>query len=343
MRQIHGGDVYRNRNVVDFSSNINPLGTPKGVMEAAGESMERIADYPDINCEHLKEALGQKEEIPCEWLTIGNGAAELIFSLALAVKPQNALILAPTFLEYEQALRAVECKVSYYKLKKEQNFVCGEDILESITSDIDIVFLCNPNNPTGEVISGELLLSVLKACEQNGTLLAVDECFMDFLQDKDSFSMKPYMKKYKNLFLLKAFTKLYGMAGIRLGYGMCGDVGLLEKIRAVTQPWNTSTPAQAAGLAALKAREHVKQGLGIVHSQRPVLISGLERLGYRVYGSRANYIFFEGAPGLYEKALAGGFLIRDCSNYPGLCEGFYRIAVKTKEENERFLTWLNQL
>lgn len=343
MEQQHGGDVYRNRNVTDFSSNINPLGTPVSVMESAAESLGRLADYPDTQCDKLREALAAYERVEPEQLIFGNGAAELIFTLAQALRPKKALLMAPTFLEYEQALRSVDCGIAYCYLKKERGFQVSEDLPAHLTPELDILFLCNPNNPTGQVIPKDLLLRILEKCRECKIFLVVDECFLDFLDEEERFTLKPYLAQYENLFLLKAFTKRYGMAGLRLGYGITGNRGLLKKMRESVQPWNVSIPAQAAGIAALKEEDHVRKGLDIIRAERPFLTEELEKLGYTVYGSRANYIFFEADENLYEQALQGGFLIRDCSNYPGLRKGYYRIAVKTHEENVRLIRWLNQL
>lgn len=343
MKQIHGGDVYRHKNIIDFSANINPLGTPQNVIEAAANSLQYISNYPDIYCSDLRQAVSQYEKVSPQWLIFGNGAAELIFLLTRAIKPKKALIPAPTFIEYEQSLLNEACQVEYFYLKKENEFRLTEDFLDCLKPDIDMVFLCNPNNPTGQPIEKELLINILEKCKENQIFLAMDECFLEFLENGRDYTLKEYLDNHKNLFLLKAFTKQYGMAGIRLGYGMCSNKELLEKMEQSTQPWNISIPAQAAGVAALREREHVKKGLDIIGEQRPYLINQLQQLGFQVFGSKANYIFFEGPKGLYEKALEGGFLIRDCSNYPGLEDGYYRIAVKTKEENERLIAWLKEL
>ena len=143
--------------------------------------------------------------------------------------------------------------------------------------------------------------------------------------------------EYQNLFLLKAFTKRYAMAGIRLGYGLCSNLAVLEKMQEAVQPWNVSIPAQAAGVAALEEEEYVDEARQIIGAEREFLRDGLRQLGFSVYDSRANYIFFRGPSGLVEHALKKQVLIRDCSNYRGLSEGYYRVAVRTHEENIKLL------
>jgi threonine-phosphate decarboxylase len=335
--QIHGGDVYRHRDVLDFSANMNPLGTPRSVIDAAAESLKEICNYPDIRCTVLTQALAEYEQVPAEWLICGNGAAELIFMLALGLKPEKALLLAPAFAEYEQALRTVGCELHWHSLTDERGFSLDRSILEEITPETDLVILCNPNNPTGVLTGPELMRDILEKCRETGTFLAVDECFLDFVEERERYSLKDCLADFRNLFLLKAFTKRYAMAGIRLGYGICSDPGVLEKMQASVQPWSVSVPAQAAGTAALREEAYVEQAREMVRTEREFLRQGLEKLGFRVYDSRANYLFFRGPRGLTGHALKNHVLIRDCSNYRGLMEGYYRVAVRTREENRKLL------
>lgn len=335
--QVHGGDVYRHRDVLDFSSNMNPLGTPGSVIEAAAESLRFICNYPDVRCEELVRALSDHEGVPQDWVICGNGAAELIFLLAAALKPSKALVLAPSFAEYQQALDTQDCRMDYYDLTEEMGFLPAEDLLERIDSSLNLMILCNPNNPTGLLMDPELLERVVERCSKTGTFLLVDECFQDFLDEEKYFSMKHRLGQCRNLFLLKAFTKRYAMAGLRLGYGLCGNKELLQKMQACVQPWNVSLPAQAGGLAALKEEEYVQRARKLVQKEREFLKRELRNLGFKVYDSQANYIFFRGPKGLAEQALEKRVLIRDCSNYRGLSEGYYRVAVRTHAENIRLL------
>ena len=213
----HGGDVYRHQNVTDFSANCNPFGTPESVKEAVARAMDQVCHYPDVECERLREAISRYEETPQEQIICGNGAADLIFALVLALKPKKALLPAPTFAEYEQALEAVDCEIKRYTLKEECGFLVGREFLECITEELDMVFLCNPNNPTGVLMEQDFLQDVLRRCEKCGCILMLDECFVDFVEHPNVHTMKPYLAESENLFILKAFTKRYAMAGVRLG------------------------------------------------------------------------------------------------------------------------------
>lgn len=333
----HGGDVYRNKNVIDFSANCNPFGTPESVKKAAALAMEEVFHYPDTDCQKLREAIGAYEKIGPEWIICGNGAADLIYRLVLVTRPKQALLLAPTFAEYEQALEIVDCEVKHYELKEENGFHVEKGFVEEITEKTDMVFLCNPNNPTGILLEREFILQILKRCKEKNSILILDECFVDFVEEPEKHTMKDMLKEYPNLFLLKAFTKRYAMAGVRLGYGLSRNQKLLEQAQHCGQPWAVSTVAQKAGVVALKEEAYVKESTEYVQIQRKKMIEKLNALGYQTFDSKANYIFFKGEEDLYEKCLKKGILIRDCSNYYGLKKGYYRVAVKLQEENNKLL------
>ncbi len=334
---VHGGDVYRHPGVLDFSSNINPLGTPESVIRAACDSMREISCYPDVLQEKLLAALSDYEQVPAERLICGNGAAEIIFSFVHAIGPDRALVTAPSFAEYEGALRAAGCEIAYYDLDESGGFVLTEAFLDALTPDLDMAFLCNPNNPTGCTIDPELMEKILERCRDHSIWLMVDECFQDFIDEPHSLTVKDRLDACPQLFILKAFTKRYAVPGIRLGYGLSANPELLDAMRRIVQPWNVSVPAQAAGTAALKEEAYVNEARALIREEREFLKKELSGLGYKVYDSRANYVFFRGPAGLQEKALEKQVLIRSCANYRGLSEGYYRVAVRRHEENLRLL------
>ncbi|HIU10621.1 MAG TPA: aminotransferase class I/II-fold pyridoxal phosphate-dependent enzyme [Candidatus Avidehalobacter gallistercoris] len=337
---IHGGDIYTYQNMLDFSANINPLGIPESVVRAAAAGAAASASYPDPKCRRLKAAIAAHEQTPEEYVVCGNGAADLIFQLALAAKPRRALLLAPGFHEYEQALRTVDCQVDFFYLKEEDGFRLADAYLEALTPGLDIVFLCNPNNPTGLAVPRPALLRILEKCRDIGARLVMDECFNEFLDEPAAYSLKPELSAYPNLFILKAFTKIYAMPGLRLGYGLCADQALLAALAEAAQPWSVSIPAQEAGLAALTETEYVARAKALVKDERERLQDALAALGCRTYGSMANYIFFRSVPGLAEACRAHNLLLRDCSNYQGLCPGYFRAAVKLPEQNNQLLAVL---
>lgn len=342
MKQNHGGDIYHYPKAVDFSTNINPYGPPKGVTEALKKNIWKIHMYPDPECRVLREALEKKLGVKKQQIILGNGTADVMFSLCQGLKPKKALIPLPSFLEYQRALLSAGCKVLTYKTHKEEGFSLRKDFLEAITESMDMVFLCNPNNPTGNVIERNLLKEILSKCQETGTYLVVDECFNEFIPGAKKHTLLPFLEEYDRLIILKAFTKLYGMPGIRLGYALAGDEGLFEKVRKVTQPWDISVLAQEAGLAALKEDDFVKESLSNIEKEKRRMIIALSKAGYVIYESAANFIFFEGPDNLAETCLKQGVLIRDCSSFSGLSQGFYRVCIRTRWENEKLLRVLTE-
>ncbi len=341
----HGGDIYSQEILLDYSANINPLGMPEGVKEAVRRAVDEAAPYPDSSCRRLRKALAAFHQLEEERIICGNGAADLIFQLVFALRPERALVPAPSFSEYGQALKAAGAKIFLYRMKKENGFRFSlRDWMEEADRvRPDMAFFCNPNNPTGLAEGKETVEKMAGFCRERGIFLAVDECFQEFLDEPEACSILGETGRFPHLFVLKAFTKTYAMAGLRLGYGICGDRQILEQMEAVRQPWSVSSLAQAAGLAALREEEYVKRSKTLVKIQRKALKEGLAGLGLEVWDSQANYIFFRGPEGLKERLLDRKILIRSCANYPGLDGSYYRICVGTEKNNQRLLRELEEV
>ena len=333
----HGGDIYGGGVTLDFSANTNPYGTPAGVLDAVKAALPEMHRYPDPYCRSLVDAIAEFEGVDKHFILCGSGAAELISAYCAALHPKTALELAPTFSEYSLGLNRVGCSVKRYYLTPDNDFRLDEHFLYHLEDTTpEAVFLCNPNNPTGALIDPKLLKRVLDFCKEAHIKLFIDECFLD-LSD-NGISMKAYLQGYPNLFLLKAFTKSYGMAGIRLGYCLCADAQLLTAMAREVQPWNVSSLAQAAGVAALKEEAFLKETKKLIQRERPWLQTKLEAFGFRVCPSYANYLLFQGPVDLHRKLKAQGIAIRNCDNYPGLTAGWYRIAVRRHEENKKLIS-----
>lgn len=338
----HGGDIYAEEVLLDFSANTNPLGTPREVLEAITAALPQLHRYPDPYCRELVRAIGDFEGVAGQHILCGNGAAELIYAYCQALRPRLAVELAPTFSEYTLALRRVGCRVRRYPLARERDFLPDRDLLPFLEAvRPEAVFLCNPNNPTGQIFPRELLLEVLALCRKEDIQLFVDECFLD-LSD-DGKSLKPFLEEETNLFLLKAFTKSYGMAGIRLGYGLSGNRALLEEMSRAVQPWNVSTLAQAAGVAALGAEDFLAKTRALIPAERQFLTESLERLGFWVCPSSANFLLFHGPENLDFLLKRRKIAIRNCDNYQGLGPGWYRIAVRSHRENQALIQALREV
>ena len=350
---VHGGDIYTameesrrpGTEILDYSANINPLGMPRKVKEAVTAALNLCDNYPDPLCRKLRQAVAQKEQVPAEYLLFGNGAADLIFRLAAALKPKKAMVLSPTFAEYEKALEISGSDISCYPLKEEEGFALSEAFLSRLDASLDMLFLCNPNNPTGRLIPRDLLKRIIRVCGEKNIFVVVDECFIDFLEDPRAATVKDLLKTCKSLFILRAFTKNYAMPGLRLGYGMCGDPAVLKTLFSAGQPWSVSLVAQEAGIAALREDAYLEEARQLIFAERRKLQAELAALGYKVFPPAANYIFFQlrkaddpAYADRFVSDMAGeGILIRSCANYRGLGRGYFRIAIRKEAENRRLV------
>lgn len=346
---LHGGDIYNKKITLDFSVNVNPLGMPSGVRQALRDSIGHWSRYPDPECRELAGRLGDRHNIEKERIVCGNGAADLIYRLAWAVRPGRALLPAPTFSEYERALLSVRSRVRYYCLKEEQDYRIEVQELCGLLEKGDILFLCNPNNPTGLAVKNSRIELLAEACREKNGFLVLDECFCEFLDKPEQYTFMEKIREYPQVVILRAFTKSYAMAGLRLGYAVCGDIGLAQRLRLTGQPWSVSAPAQEAGVAALEENDYLEKARKLIQVEREWMRGQLAGLGFRVFPSQVNYFLFkdkeENRHGdLWEGLQKQKILIRDCSNFVGLeaakngsaCR-YYRTGVKTHRDNEMLL------
>lgn len=332
----HGGDIYDGDIRLDFSANTNPFGTPVGVREAVSACLSELHRYPDPRCRRLVAAIAAREGVPEGSVLCGAGAAELIYSYCAAVKPETALELAPTFSEYSLALENTGCRVFRHVLREEEDFAVTERLLSDIREiSPDVVFLCDPNNPTGRLTDTALRLRILETAASIGARVFMDECFID-LSENDR-SLVPELSGMPFAAVLKAFTKSFGMAGVRLGYIVCSDQELLHGMSRTVQPWNVSTVAQTAGLAALNETGFIEKTRSLLKTERPRMEAELRALGVEVFPSDVNFLLFRADPDLASALRRQGILIRDCSNFRGLGPGFFRTAVRLPEENDALI------
>lgn len=340
----HGGNIYGyDKKLIDFSSNISPLGLQPELKKAIEESIPNVVKYPDPDCRALREAVAKRENVLPSQVICGSGAADIIFQSVLAERPKRALLAAPCFSEYEQALKAAGTDIVFYQMKEENGWRLLDDYLNYIVPDTGMLFLCNPNNPTGITINDNLLDMILARAYKSGVRVVLDECFCNFLDCPEKHSKYRYLTKYPNMMILKSFTKMYAMPGLRIGYGLCSDSCFIKRIESERQPWSVSSIAQAVGIAAAGMVGIPAQTRMTIRKERDFLCGAFKLLNIKYTKPEANYIFFHAEPGLKEALLTYGFLIRDCSNYTGLYAGYYRIAVRRHDENAALVKALKEI
>ena len=259
--EIHGGNIYKlqregKKDILDYSSNINPLGVPESLKKAVSENFSLLTRYPDINYTELRESIGKYNNISPENIIAGNGATEVLFLYIKALKPKKVLIAAPTFAEYERAVKNAECEIDFFELKEEDNFILNKDKFIQKAVNYNLAVICNPNNPTGKFISKKIIFEINNSLEKAGTKLFIDECFIEFISGwKEKTSA---LFKSENIFILRALTKFFALPGLRLGYGICFDKKITEKINEIREPWSVNGFADLAGKVILNDIEYIK-------------------------------------------------------------------------------------
>lgn len=343
----HGGDIWTQRErwgeaVLDLSANTNPLGMSPAAARAARDAVETSDRYPDPRCRRLAFAIAKQAGTDPGWVLCGNGAADLIWRLCLAEAPRRVLVAAPTFSEYAAAARAAGASVGEVALSEKRDFDLDCSFVDAVAPGIDMVFVCNPNNPTGRTVAPQVLDKLIDRCAAVGARLVVDECFLGFTASCGD-TLDARVASSPHVVVLHAFTKLHGMAGLRLGYLLSSDEDLVRRVYLAGPPWPVSTPAQAAGVAALSDHEFVARTRELIDIERPRMMALLAAAGCRVVPGEANYVLFrlmrDAAPmaDAADVLALAGVILRDCSNYTGLDSSWVRACVRGRAESDALL------
>lgn len=331
-------------NFIDFSNNINPLGLSDNIKNNIIDNLYLCEFYPDNELKNLKNTISEIENIPQENIVMGNGSSDIIFRIVSVLKPKKALLVAPSASDYEKALDANNCAISYHRLLEQNKFTLDETILFQLTPNIDICFICNPNNPTGQRVPKQLLLRIAKQCKENNIFLVVDEGFMDFVEQNELYTIKDILPQYDNVLVIKALSKTYAICGIRFGYGLCYNTHIISTLRETAQKFNISTLACIAVITALQEKDYIMKSRAVIREEYEFLKDGLENLGFTVFPSKANFILCKSKQiSLADRLKEKGFLIRRCENFRGLGNNYFRISIKGRELNQRLLQAISEV
>ena len=331
--------------ILDFSANINPWTDSLGIEKIVTSNLKEIYHYPDPQCTQLIKQISQYLGVGRENILAGNGSTELMYLAARALLPKRALIFAPTFFEYERAIKACGGQPKFLFLKENQGFSINIQKIIRATEDVEAVFICNPNNPTGTFFPKEKLLELVKITEEREITLILDESYLDFKHSGESLAEEAQGTRY--LLVLRSFTKFFAIAGLRLGYGVGGG-SVIEKMAHFKEPWTVNCLAQAVGAYLLRAQQKIKEIREAVNKETEFLFGQLSRIGgLKSYPPEANFILVRietdlSSSKLREDLAQKGILIRDCSNFTGLNDKFFRVAVRKREENLRLIDSLTK-
>jgi threonine-phosphate decarboxylase len=349
---VHGGDVYDAarrmgisvEQIIDFSASINPLGLSPRVKQTIRRTMNRLQHYPEPYSSELERTVANHLGVDPESVIAGNGSTELIYLIPRVLRPEKVIILEPTFKEYERACRMSGAgEVVAFGLNSDTMFdVSPDTFVRTLATTTDtapgrtVVFLCNPNNPTGRLLSRSDVIGIADAAAERACYFVVDEAFIDYCP-QESVSLCSVENPY--LIVLRSMTKFYAMPGIRIGYCIVHP-SLSARLREQKEPWTINTLAQAIAVAALQDRDFEEESLRLMAKEKRFMENGLSRLDISFIPSVANYYLLKHPlaaqirHGLREK----GILVRDCSTFAGLDETYLRVAVRSRKENLLLLT-----
>jgi threonine-phosphate decarboxylase len=357
---FHGGNVWELSEkhkipvdqIIDFSISTNPLGAPEKAVESIRQHLNLIHHYPDPDHEWLLEALAKSAGVAPNNVVVGNGSTELIylFNEVFLEDGYEAVIPVPTFNEYKAAIERFGGNTVFIKCDSAHNFKLNlEELENSITNKTRIIFLCNPNSPTGWLYEKADILQIIKFAADENVLVFVDEDYIDFVDDSKRYSMADYVNEYNNLFVLRSLTKFFGLAGVRIGFGV-GSPDLVNVLKRVIMPWSVNSLAMFAAAEAVKDIEFIKKSRLLLSKSKKQMLEMFKTVPWlKVYPSETNFLLIEiirkdlTSTQLAEGLAKNGLLIRDCKDFDGLNNRFFRVTVRRPEENRKLVEQIKSL
>lgn len=346
-RFLHGGNIYEeNKNWLDFSANINPLGLTDNVKLAICDNIENIVNYPDPKNNELIESISRVYDLPKESIILGNGASELIYLFFSHFRFKKVLILAPSFSDYERAAVAAGAKVEFLHLKASENFAFPWDKLKNISQNFDCIVLASPNNPTGTLLEAEKIERFIKNASDS-PFIFIDESFMDFIPEKTRYETLKIAANCQKLFTLHSLTKFYAMPGLRLGFGVSHKKNI-EKLFDAKDVWNINILAAKAGVAALNDYSFIENTLSWLKIEQDFMKKKLKKLKIKFFEPTVNFMLLEFeneniSLKIRESLKERAILVRNCENFEGLDSRFIRVAIKAREDNEKLIRNLKEI
>ncbi len=341
---IYSAGLKLDPKVIDFSSNVNPLGFPPSIKKVIKKNLSILSAYPDSDSLQLRYELQKYTGISKDQITIGNGATEIIYNFCKAFLRKNnkVLIPIPTFGEYEAATRLSGAKVLFLKtMNLNENISEAEDML----AKVNCLFICNPNNPTGIIMPRNRLLKIVEKAFDKSVFVFLDECFIEMVP-KSNESIINHVNEFDNLFILRSLTKSFGLAGLRIGYGL-GNKKIIDVIQRIKIPWNINALAQEVAIEALSNKSHLDKTKKLIKSELKFLTNCISEInGFTCYNSSANFILIKmkmDSKKIQKKLIEKQILIRDCSTFRGLDNKFIRIAVRSRKENIKLVNALKEI
>ena len=356
---FHGSDIEKicevyhlnQKDIVKFGANVNPLGLSENVKKQLASRLDILSSYPDRNYTTLRSTISEYCNVPAEFILPGNGSSELISLLIQERNPKHTLILGPTYSEYSRELSFSGSTQEYYHLREEDNFVLNvDDLCQTLEENYDFLIICNPNNPTSSAITREDLRKLIAFCAAKNIFVMIDETYVEFAPDINEITAVTLTKEFTNLMVLRGVSKFYAAPGMRLGYGITGNLEFLKKIKEKQVPWSLNSLGALAGELMLKDKDYIHRTRELILSERNRLLHALETIPtYKTYPAYANFILLKiqktgrSSYDVFDACIRQGLMIRDCSSFECLDGEYIRFCIMNPEDNTRLLNILTSL
>ena len=348
IEQIYG---IKKEEITSFSANVNPLGISPLLRKALADHIDAISTYPDREYTSLRRCLSAYTGASPDHIIVGNGSTELISLFIQITHPKKALILGPTYSEYEREISLCGGTTVYYPLREEADFALDvHDFTERLDQTLDLVVICNPNNPTSSCIRASEMAQILAACRQYGLYVMVDETYVEFAEHVDEVTSIPLAASYDNLIVLRGTSKFFAAPGLRLGYAVTGNGELLTEIRTKKNPWTINSLAAIAGEIMFRDTDYINETRALISRERKRMADALSSIpgapAYKPYPAHANFVLVRilkedlTSGFLFDTAIREKMMIRDCSTFPYLSEKYIRFCVMSPEMNDKLLDCL---
>ena len=356
---FHGSDLekiekiygIKKEDIISFSANVNPLGLSDRLSRELPSRIDAICTYPDRDYTKLREVIAGYCGTSAENILVGNGSTELITLFIKTRAPRKALIVGPTYSEYERELSLGGGTSLYFPLKEEDDFILDAGrLIQNLNETVDMLILCNPNNPTSSAVAASDMRHILDACKTFDIFVMIDETYVEFAEDYDNITCIPLTSSYNNLCILRGVSKFFAAPGLRLGYAICADTDLMKDIAAIKDPWTINSLAEVAGCIMFTDREYIAATKDLIFSERARVKRELSLIpGLKVYDPVANFIMCRitkenvNADILFDSAIRRNMMIRNCSTFPFLDNTYFRICFMKKEDNDALLALIREV
>lgn len=355
---FHGSDLetiekmygIRKEEITSFSANVNPLGLSGNMRRALADHLDVITSYPDREYTELRTTIADYCGTVREHVIVGNGSTELISLFISTVHPKKALIIGPTYSEYEREVSLGGGTSLYFPLKEKDGFVLSlDDLKASLNESIELLILCNPNNPTSSAITRKELRQICDMCKQLGTFVMIDETYIEFADDYTQLNGIPLTGYYNNLIILRGISKFFASPGLRLGYAITGNRDIIKAINAHQNPWTINSLAEAAGKLMFTDEAYIQDTKELISSERRRVCKRLDAIpGLTYYKPSANFVLVHitdekmNADLLFDKAIRKKMMLRNCSTFPFLDNSYFRFCFMSPEMNDRLLDCIEE-